>query len=504
MALKKDGTVEQIPLVPHAAKLLQSMRDIGYSFETAVADVIDNSITAGSHRIWIDADWNNGRRYVAITDDGHGMDQTTLVGSMRLASTDSSEERSPFDLGRFGLGLKTASLSQCRRLTVASKAKGQVYAACWDIDIVRKLTPPDDWKINLEDCSAGSQDTRLDAVISERLNGLKSGTVVLWDKIDRPDAEATRNTGGEKAFTNQVAGLREHLALTYHRFLGASGRDKVHIYVNGDEIEGLDPFNSNALACKQPAPEVLFIRNERVEVTPFVLPHPSKVSAAEYRKYEGKDGYLENAGFYIYRNKRLICKGTWYRLVRRSNLSKLLRIQVDIPTSLDSLWNIDVRKSQSEIPSDIRDEMKRFIERWEDDAKRVYHHRGTRLIDKSSNKDPLWSRTANDGIIRYAVNRENLFLQKLHASLPTEGQKMLALYLDMVDASFPADTLVSDLSKDKETVKNSTIVEEEVLDLLRQYRDMMGEDVTEEQLLSMAIFRDYPDIVRQFVRGEKK
>lgn len=499
---KMDGLVESVSLVPHAAKLLQSMRDIGYSFETAVADVIDNSLTAGAHKIWIDADWNRGHRCVSITDDGMGMDRETLVKSMRLASTDSSEERSPFDLGRFGLGLKTASLSQCRRLSVASKTKKGVFAACWDIDHVRTLAPPDDWKIDVEDCVNGSCDVRLDACIKERLVGLKNGTVVLWDKIDRPDAEATRKTGGEKAFTNMIALLREHLALTYHRFLGASGRDRVHMYVNGDEIEALDPFNSSALACKQPAPETLFIRNERVEVTPYVLPHPSKVSAAEYRKYEGKDGYLENAGFYIYRNKRLICKGTWYRLVRRSNLTKLLRIQVDIPTSLDSLWNIDVRKSQSEIPSDIRDEMKRFIDRWEDDAKRVYKHRGTRLIDKSTNRDPLWSRIANDGIIRYGVNRDNLFLKALHARLDAAGQKMLAQYLDMVDAAFPADTVMSDLSKDKETVKAEKIGDEEVLDLLRQYRDMIGGKVTEEGLLSMAIFRDYADLVRSFVRGE--
>ena len=120
------------------------MRDIGYSFETAVADLVDNSVSASARNIWIDAEWNKGEKYVAISDDGVGLSREALIESMRLGSADPTEDRESNDLGRFGLGLKTASLSQCRRFTIASKTKAGVFAATWDIDDARAAVNDDD------------------------------------------------------------------------------------------------------------------------------------------------------------------------------------------------------------------------------------------------------------------------------------------------------------------------------------------------------------------------
>ena len=495
-----NEAIERVALVPKAGYLLSSMRDIGYSFETAVADLVDNSISASACSIWIDAEWNGGNKFVAISDDGKGLMRDDLIEAMRLASSDPLNDRSDGDLGRFGLGLKTASLSQCRRFTVASKTKAGIYSATWDVDAARKSTDADGWSVEVRKCSGKDDGTLLGRCISTRLGNCDSGSVVLWEKIDRPDSETTRKTGGEKAFVLQLDNLTEHISLTFHRFLNSERKDeRVLLFLNNRQIEGFDPYNSSQLATKKPAPETITIRGKTVQITPFVLPHPSKVSEEEYRKYEGRDGYLENAGFYIYRNKRLISKGTWYRLIRRSNLSKLLRIQVDIPTSLDFLWSIDVRKSQSEVPVDIKNELQNFIKRWEADAKVVYHHRGSRLIENTV--DPLWNRVANNGTICYRVNRENLFLENLSASLNAEQAKSLKLYLDMVDAAFPHNALMCDLDRDKQNVVAASISEPDINELLRQYVKISGRKLSVEELLRVGVFKGYPEAVRKFVEG---
>jgi hypothetical protein len=476
------------------------MRDIGYSFETAVADLVDNSVSASARNIWIDAEWNKGEKYVAISDDGAGLSREALIESMRLGSADPTEDRESNDLGRFGLGLKTASLSQCRRFTIASKTKAGVFAATWDIDDARAAVNDDGWAVEVKECSELSSEELLGRLVNVRLSGVTSGSIVLWEKIDRPDPETTRKIGGENAFTDQLSALIEHLALTFHRFLNSERRDeKISLFVNDSLIEGFDPYNSGQIATKQPAPEIIVIRGVKVAVTPYVLPHPSKVSEEEYRKYEGKDGYLENSGFYIYRNKRLISKGTWYRLIRRSNLSKLLRIQVDIPNQLDFLWKIDVRKSQTEVPADIKKELRNFIKKWEADAKIVYHHRGTRLIENTI--DPLWNRIANNGTICYQVNRENPFLENLASTLDAEQVKALKLYLDMVDAAFPHNAVMCDLDRDKQNVVAATIPEPDINELLRQYVKLSGRKWSADELMRVGVFKAYPDAVRKFVEG---
>lgn len=491
---------ERVSLVPRAGYLLSSMRDIGYSFETAVADLVDNSISASAESIWIDAEWNKGDKFVAISDNGNGLSRDALIEAMRLASSDPTIDREDNDLGRYGLGLKTASLSQCRRFTVASKTTAGTYAVTWDIDQARAAGDDGGWMVEVLDCTETGRETLLGRLIQERLAGMKSGSLVVWEKIDRPDPETTRKVGGEGAFTDQLSSLIEHLALTFHRFLNsASSKEKVELYVNNKKVEGFDPYNSDQIATKQPAPETIIIRNIKVQVTPYVLPHPSKVSAEEYRKYEGKDGYLENSGFYIYRNKRLISKGTWHRLIRRSNLSKLLRIQVDIPTSLDFLWRIDVRKSQAEVPADIKKELQNFIKRWEMDAKVVYRHRGSVLIERTI--DPLWNRAVNDGRICYKVNRENPFFRNLERGLDAEKKKALRLYFDMVDAAFPHNSVMCDLDGDKQTVVSAKISDSDIMEMLRQYVSMSQKAWTETELLRVGVFNAYPEIVHKFVEG---
>src|SRR5690349_3391180 len=124
---------------PKPKSTLNSYRSFGYSVQTAIADIIDNSITARAKNIWINYVWDGSKSYLSILDDGLGMDLIELIDAMTPGSKNPQDNRESHDLGRFGLGLKTASFSQCRRLTVVSKKKDTILIKrCWDLDYVNE------------------------------------------------------------------------------------------------------------------------------------------------------------------------------------------------------------------------------------------------------------------------------------------------------------------------------------------------------------------------------
>lgn len=195
-------------LRPKAAAITESLRSIGYSMETAIADLIDNSITAGANKISITGTFKGKNTALFILDNGIGMNETTLKNAMRLGSSSPSDLRDKKDLGRFGLGLKTASFSQCRRFTVVSKFKGRISGRYWDLDIINES---DEWQLR----------TDVDPSYKERLKDLSQGTLVVWEKLDRIISQKDKDA--EKRFNAKKNSLRNHLGLTFHRFL-ESGR----------------------------------------------------------------------------------------------------------------------------------------------------------------------------------------------------------------------------------------------------------------------------------------
>ena len=112
--------MKTISLPPRAHTLISATRHIGYSLESAIADLIDNSIAARARNVEIDF-IDTTESYIAILDDGFGMTDEELTSAMQYGSSDPSNNRSENDLGRYGLGLKTASMSQCKKMTVATK-----------------------------------------------------------------------------------------------------------------------------------------------------------------------------------------------------------------------------------------------------------------------------------------------------------------------------------------------------------------------------------------------
>ena len=302
--------------------MLESLRAIGYSFEAALADIIDNSIAAQATRVDVQFR-TQPNPYVAIIDDGSGMSPDALVEAMRHGGLGPNQERSATDLGRFGLGLKTASLSQCRRLLLATCKEGATSGAVWDLD---RIIETGEWTLGILGPDELAQVPHI-----EQLKTWGHGTIVLWQEFDRALAgESSQAT----ALGELVDRGREHLSLAFHRYLDGDA-PRLQIAVNNATVTATDPFLS-AKSQRLP-PESLAVDGSTVSFQAFILPHLSRMSRADLELAGGEDGLRRHQGFYVYRNKRLITYGTWFRLLRQEELTKLARVQVDIPNTLDHL-----------------------------------------------------------------------------------------------------------------------------------------------------------------------
>jgi hypothetical protein len=381
---------------PRADALIESLRAFGYSTAGAVADLVDNSISAGAGRISIDFTWAGEDSYVTVMDDGRGMSPASLVAAMRPGSTSPLDARSATDLGRYGLGLKTASFSQARELTVASRTTDSDTAIRrWDLDTVASSG---EWRL----LRTGPAGTSLESELRA------PGTLVLWSKLDRlAGATAAADNRAHRRFLETIEMVRMHLESTFHRFL--VGRS-LGIYVNGQSVQPWDPFLRNHQATQVLESEELPFHGELIRVHPYVLPHRSKLSEQEAARGAGVRGWNHQQGFYVYRSGRLIAQGDWLGLgLAKDEHTKLARIAIEFPSNLDHEWQVDVRKSTCRPPGELAESLKRIARATRSKAEEVYRHRGKVLAHKTSKSFVFaWHEVKDrNGQIRYQVNREH-------------------------------------------------------------------------------------------------
>lgn len=384
---------------PDPAALIESLRAFGYTPATAISDLIDNSITARARQVWVDFDWEGEASRIAVGDDGSGMSEIALVEAMRAGSTSPRDKRAPRDLGRFGLGLKTASFSQCRQLTVVTKTtRDGTHARRWELD---EVVASHEWRLMRgyrADC----------ADLVERLAQQPQGTLVIWQQLDRIVADADIDDEvAHRRFLELVRSIRAHLAMTYHRFL--SGRSAITLAVNDIQVPAWDPFLSGNGSRQVLAVENLPLAGGAVSVQPFVLPHRSKLRGDDFELAGGERGWNSLQGFYVYRNKRLLVAGDWLGLgFQKEEHYKLARIQIDITNDMDSLWQIDVRKSMAQPPGAVREELRRVAKVTRARAVEVYRHRG-KILTRRTEKGlvPMWQQRIRHGKVGYEVNRDH-------------------------------------------------------------------------------------------------
>lgn len=425
-------------LIPDAYNLLESQRSVGYTFETAVADIIDNSISARSKKILINA--NTDERILSITDNGIGMNKQELLQAMKYGSKSSLDSRDKDDLGRFGLGLKMASFSQCRRLTVISKQNNLIIGAVWDLDLVKEKNS---WIIQLLSEDEINKNFNL-----ETLEEFSSGTIVQWEKFDKFEQHADFKNN----FDETIERTEDHLSLVFHRFLQSG---ELSIYLNKRKIDYVDPFFTSNKSTQPKSPDVILEkkRNSRIEIQPFIVPYQNKLTQKErniLKKYENNQ---LNPGLYVYRNKRLIAWGKWFKLVRPNELANLAKIQIDIPNTMDDLWEIDVKKSQLKIPSSIREQLKSIISKSIGESERVYRYRGT--IRNKDCMHYIYNRLEKDESVVYQINRENPIIQQLQNNLTDHDNRLLNLLLNQLEDFLPLESIQYDMASKREINKKN-------------------------------------------------
>ena len=426
---------------PDASALMTSARSFGnYDLAGALADLLDNSITAGAGSIDITCTYGTGNPEVRVRDDGGGMSAEELRIAMRPASVNPNEERSADDLGRFGWGMKSASFSQCKQLTVVTKKEGRYSAASWDLDDI------DRWSM--------SSYSRVEAeeLLQEPIPG-RSGTELIWQKCDRLSEGGSLT---QAHFNAVIAHARRRLSLVFHRFLsGKSGARKTSVWLNGTPLDAVDPFHSSHPATQPfPAEPFRVADGTKVLMKAYTLPHYSKLERDEYDTLGGEEGYVKNQGFYVYRNNRLIICGTWFRLAKHGELSKLVRISIDIPNSLDSMWKVTIDKSDVQLPSHLRARMKTLVDQFRDRSTRVFRGKGGRIGDGRTTS--VWERYARNQQIEYRLNRSHPVLKALADVLEPESRSRLGHVLKLIEQEIPIDAVFSDASANPQKLNQTS------------------------------------------------
>lgn len=426
-----------------AKALLTGLRAIGYSFSTAVADIIDNSVSAQATEVRVYSDPLADIPYFCILDNGYGMTSKELDNAMLPGSNRDEKEDSENELGRFGLGLKSASLSQCREFTVASKKFGKIRAMSFDLDVIELEN-----KLLLKQLSTDEIEQLPNIQL---LDKYETGTLVIWTKFDKIEGNAKKF---EDSFREVVAESKKHVELVFHRFYNS-----IAIYYNNKRIERRDPFLLDSIGRQQTGRVTTIpVDGSTIVVTPYTLPFANTLTSEEKALLGNPKSIFDEQGFYLYRNKRLISWGSWMRMGIRSELNKLARIQVDIPSTLDSVWMLDVKKSSARIPDKIKEWIKIAVEDSVVRSKRTTKFLG---VKEQSATFKVWDRIdEHEGKIRYQINRENPVIVALNDCLGEKEKNLLEMLLSQMESYLPKYSIIND-SNDSLNIINSGADEEE-------------------------------------------
>ena len=435
-----DSEPEYYDASPSAAFLMESIRDCGYTIETAIADLIDNSISAEAHNIEIFLiNDDSGKPMLSIEDDGTGMNQFDLLQAMKLCSKDRYQTRSKNDLGRFGMGLKTASLSQCRQLTVESNMDGKSTSMTWDLDDLQKI---DQWKVK-----------------NNFIENRNKGTKVIWKKIDR--SNLTIDTPSTNAI---VRNIRDHLGLVFHRYIDKNNDEQRNLKIkfNGINIDAFNPFNEKSFATIKHEPFEHQYQDSTIRIQSYILPHKTKVNLEEWEKYEGNGGYTKNQGFYVYREGRLIINGTWFGLLKKTEYTKFCRVKIDITNEKDTDWKIDIKKSNASPPKEIREMLDNYLSKLEKAGVKVYTRKPVSTYE--NNHLDLWKKMSKDSQSYYAINKNNPIIKKF-----IKNSKDNLDLLKLMENTLPYHEIFRLMSDGKEIMITWEDNEDESIKLIKKY-----------------------------------
>jgi hypothetical protein len=491
MDIKRNNS---IVVTPPAGSVVQSLRSIGYDLKSAIADIIDNSIAASAQsvEILLDLDSQN-KPFLFILDNGQGMDRTGLISAMTPGSSSPLAERKHQDLGRFGMGLKTASFSQCVDLTVVSKTQNGFVGARWDLNHVSNSN---EWELELID-----ENMCLKILDSQNVDIPKTGTLVLWHNCDRISEGITDLDVLEGVLGSHVKQLIDHLSLVFHKFIERK-KKPLELIVNKNKLFPKDPFarfghNETPMSSITLTDSLRINELECVEIKGYLLPHPTKLSTKQHANLCPKGDYFNSQGFYIYRAGRLLTHGSWFRLAKKNQANKLVRVEVNIPNSVDSKWKLDIKKSKVELPSEVRAFLKSKIDNLATKSQRIFNGRSNY---KRTNSESIWERSINKDTrrIEYIINKEHNLINGLLSRVTSSERSTVETIIKLIQMSVPVHYISNDLASSYNL--NKTLDESTKQDISTALNNMLGLGLDEESILASFENDDSSDaMVNEFV-----
>ncbi|MEV5442654.1 ATP-binding protein [Streptomyces sp. NPDC052644] len=409
------------------------MSSLGYSLPDAIADLVDNSVSAEATVIDVEFTWEGPASWVAIIDDGQGMSEESLVTAMTVAARWSAADRTKTDLGRYGVGLKSASFSQCRLMTVCTaQGDGRWMTRTWDLDIVEETG---EWRLLRKPPPAAGD------VLDKLTRGRSHGTIVLWQRLRGYSRTSASDTKTQRGFYEEIPKVSLHLGLVFARFL--TGSSALTLRVAGDPVQPWDPFLSSHPSVRRLPEERLPLDGYSVRVKPFVLPGLQRLTPAEAGEAGGPRGWLRQQGFYVYRRDRLILSGSWLgmRGMRREEKFNLARIAIDIPAETDTQWQVDVRKATVAPPVSLRGHLTRIAKSTRSEAAKMMRHRG-RISARQHSGDLhfAWKVDRPAGTVRCRINREHPLVKAVLQDGRAEPAHVRAL-LRLLEETVPVSAL---------------------------------------------------------------
>lgn len=448
-------------IAPPASALIQSLRSIGYDLKSAVADIIDNSIAADATSIKISITGNSiDSLRVSILDNGCGMTPNELTQAMTIGSRNPLAEREIDDLGRFGMGLKTASFSQCKKLTVISKKNDAVCGATWDLEHVTKSN---EWELFVLEESKCNE-----YLSSINCNFDTSGTCVIWDDCDQIGGNLRDKDLTTTHLALESKTLYDHLSLVFHKFF-ENRNGALKLEINGRKVIGKDPFSKSGIYG---APTSILqleatqqLCGKQIEINGYILPHESKLTEKQLAVINPNGNFFDSQGFYIYRASRLIFWGSWFRLNKKTQSNKLARVEVNIPNSLDDMWRLDIKKAKVELPPELRSSLKEQISKLGVKSTRVFNNRPLKRRPDASS---IWDRMVDQQSrsIVYRINKKHELLSAWMDEMDDKQKSHIESVLKVIELSLPTKYILNDLAS---SYKIQTLPSKDESDELRKF-----------------------------------
>lgn len=482
-----DTSITSEDASPNPEYLIKSIAEQGYSFETALADLMDNSISATASKIEVLVDFESEPIKLFVADNGEGMSERELSENMQFPSKSPESNRLKEDLGRFGLGLKTASFSQTRKFTVLSRKKGEknFHGRTWDIDFLKA----NGWKIiiNTEEeiNNLLLEYSTLSKELNKQFEHYEANTIVIWNGLYKFELYLDE-INGKNALKREIEEVTsEHLALVFHRFMQRA-KNPLQVRINNALIKPFDPFPPDIRGLD---PIQSQFKSDIITIEGFVLPSKaigeSKKGITQWTTRHRS--LMDMEGIYIYRENRIILFGGWMGLIKKSSRLQLARLKVEVGNGVDNLLHLNVAKSQIAIPYELRKAFEDYIDQLKEQAEKEFYNRDLKKFSgkKTADNANLFERTnTNKGAI-LEVNNQFPLIKSLTDNLNNEQLSKFKLILRMINTRI---NNIRQVHEDKEfigiTEKDGLTVEDVKSNVLQLLELGLTPEIIKREIIS--------------------